>query len=1005
MDEFAQIAAQKSDSTRTALIQPAPPPITERLIPASGKPEPFPPMPRMETQEQLESAVAGLRKEMAAFLENHAPALDPTRFRQPLQEFDWRVATGADRSDFVKVLHGEGLWESVRIPHYGPPVGKAVTLYRSSFQAASELFNHPSQWLRFGAVDYIAEVFLNGNYVGSHEGMFAPFEFDVSQILRKGTNVLVVKVTNDAPHRGYQVDGELVLGEKIYAATGPGWDDPELGWHHCPPGMGVYQGVSLEGRPSTFIEDLFVRPGRDLKSAELWIDVHHGETRPVKLELFLSLFGRNFESRVFENRPVKGLSEAGPGMNTYRTSFEISEPRLWTPDHPWLYQIQVELGTVDGSVPDRAERQWGMRTFSQDLATEPKGRFALNGNPIRLCGANTMGFEQQDVANGDFDQLVDDILLAKVGNMNFLRITQRPVEPEVYDYCDRLGLMIQTDLPLFGAIRRNKVAECIRQTEEMERLVRGHPCCILVSFINEPFPDANGAGHRLLYRHEMEDFFASAASAVRRLNPDRVVKPADGDYDPPAPGLPDNHIYNTWYNGHGLELGKLHKGYWHEVKPGWCYACGEFGAEGLDPGDLMWRRYPGEWMPETADDPWDPRRIVKAQSHRFHFCFYDTPRTLPEWVRESQRHQAWGARLQTEAFRRNADVVSFAIHLFIDAWPSGWMKAIVDCERRAKPAFFTYRHALEPLHISLRGDRDKLFAGDRGSVEIWIANDSSRLPPDAKIRFQIEDAGGSPLETGRQSIRINPHSVGYHASVALPTPAAEKRQRFRVRAQLADDTGTALTENTFDYEVYPAVSAPATNPVSILGKPAGGAGRLADALGIGIVDWETLPPEGVLLIDDFERFESLRRELLERVVAGLRIVVLEPQPGTYDLPGGPIVVEECGMNPRLFASRNTGHPLVAGFAADDFKWWFDPGTDCVTPHVPNTFPIHDGWKPILTTGQGAFRDDWRTSCVDAEYKLGKGSVILSCLDLTARVSHVPPARLYALRLCGLDEES
>ena len=72
-------------------------------------------------------------------------------------------------------------------------------------------------------------------------------------------------------------------------------------------------------------------------------------------------------------------------------------------------------------------------------------------NKIRLRGANTMGFMQVDVKNKDWDQLIDDILLAKICNLNFLRLTQRPVQPEIYEYCDKLGLMTQTDLPLLVA--------------------------------------------------------------------------------------------------------------------------------------------------------------------------------------------------------------------------------------------------------------------------------------------------------------------------------------------------------------------------------------------------------------------------------------------------------------------------------------------------------------------------------------------------------------------------
>ena len=86
----------------------------------------------------------------------------------------------------------------------------------------------------------------------------------------------------------------------------------------------------------------------------------------------------------------------------------------------------------------------------------------------------------------------------------------------------------------------------------------------------------------------MEEFFAAANIAVRLQNPDRVIKPIDGDYNPPEEtSLPDNHCYPCWYNGHGIDIGRLYKGYWMYVKPGWYYGCGEFGTEGLDPVSVM----------------------------------------------------------------------------------------------------------------------------------------------------------------------------------------------------------------------------------------------------------------------------------------------------------------------------------------------------------------------------------------------------------------------------------
>jgi beta-galactosidase/beta-glucuronidase len=276
----------------------------------------------------------------------------------------------------------------------------------------------------------------------------------------------------------------------------------------------------------------------------------------------LSVFGQNFKKTFFKNKEFSVPAPVGPMVNYYRFTFEMSNPKIWDLESPWLYQIQVQITDRETGEKDIRSRQFGLRSFRFDETGEPKGMYELNGRKIHLHGANTMGFEQQDVMNGDFRQLIDDILLAKICNMNFWRLTQRPVQDEVYEYCDRLGLLTQTDLPLFGMLRRNQFAEAVRQAGEMEKLVRNHPCNVVDTYINEPFPNAQGKGHRQLLRHELESFFAAASEVVRLQNPDRVIKPVDGDYDPPAPaGLPDNHCYTCWYNGHGVSLGKLNKGY------------------------------------------------------------------------------------------------------------------------------------------------------------------------------------------------------------------------------------------------------------------------------------------------------------------------------------------------------------------------------------------------------------------------------------------------------------
>ncbi len=421
------------------------------------------------------------------------------------------------------------------------------------------------------------------------------------------------------------IGGARFCGDKVYAAVGPGWDEPEVGWHCCPPGMGIYQDVSIEARRRIHVHDLFVRPMSADGKAEVWVEIFACDPRPERVAIELSVFGENFPATVFrreivapaDNPPASAGAKppvavsVQSGVNLYKIPLSIPQPRLWEPDAPWLYQLQARLLDGKGEVLDAAKRQFGLRTFRMECAAEPKGRMYLNGRGVKLRGANTMGAFQQCVVRKDWRQLIDDILLAKITNMNYIRLTQSPVQTEIYDDCDRLGLMLQTDLPLFGAVHRSQFCEVVRQAEEMERLVRSHPSNIMATYINEPFPNGMGAPHRNLTRPEMTRMFEAADIAVHMANPDRVVKAVDGDYDPPGPGLPDNHCYCGWYNGHGVDLGALHKGCWMPVKPGWNYGCGEFGAEGLDPVELMRRRYPKSWLPQTAGEEkkWTPDKI------------------------------------------------------------------------------------------------------------------------------------------------------------------------------------------------------------------------------------------------------------------------------------------------------------------------------------------------------------------------------------------------------------
>jgi len=210
-----------------------------------------------------------LRLRYRPFLAELVPPREIERPAFDLKEFDFRYAAQSDH-DYADALAGKGEWQQVTIPDYRGPVGKWSAYYRRTFAFAAPRSPDQRVFLRFQGVDYIAQVTLNNRFVGSHEGFFAPFEFDVTPYLRAETeNVLLVEVQNDVPTIGAHDWGIAEDGDKLYAATGPGWDDPLTGWHHCPPGAGIYSSVFLEERASVFVHSLFVRPNIDEGNIEI----------------------------------------------------------------------------------------------------------------------------------------------------------------------------------------------------------------------------------------------------------------------------------------------------------------------------------------------------------------------------------------------------------------------------------------------------------------------------------------------------------------------------------------------------------------------------------------------------------------------------------------------------------------------------------------------------------------------------------------------------------------
>ena len=378
-----------------------------------------------------------------------------------------------------------------------------------------------------------------------------------------------------------------------------------------------------------------------------------------------------------------------------------------------------------------------------------------------------------------------------------------------------------------------------------------------------------------------------------------------------------SYSYPMWYNGHGIDIGRLHRGYWLPVKPGWYYGCGEYGAEGLDSAEVMEECYPREWMRE----PFDPGRIVRSQTKSFSGFFYDTQEDMQGWISRSQRYQAFAARMMTEAFRRDDRMVSNAIHLFIDAWPSGWMKSIMDCKRIPKQAYFAYRDALAPLLVSLRTDRFAYTAGETIQIEAFLCNDTAKSGA-YTLAFELYNEQNKLIQTGRVPAHADACRAAYIASAEFPAETAQDRETLTLRAVLLDGNGDVVNDAEQKLTVFQDVT----------------------------------------------------------VVPNDNVVILKLEPGLHTVAGETVTVKPCGMLPLHFVSRKTGHPAVDEFKEQDFSYWYDAKEDCITPLLDTTFTV-EGFTPILLSNNMDEQGNWGPVLAAAE-KLYEGKHYVICqLDL------------------------
>jgi len=407
------------------------------------------------------------------------------------------------------------------------PAHQGVSWYWHSFSPLRMPLESDRCLLRFGSVEYLAEVWLNGLPAGGHEGAETPFELDVTDLLRPGQNLLAVRVVKPGDER---IDG-LVLAEIPHRNQ---FDHAKF-----QPGMsyniaGITGPVELLVVPAVRIADIFARPNPATGRIEASITLQNDTGSPAQGELALLAgpAGPAEGGHILATATAK--ADLPPGRSVHELAVTIAQPRLWDLDDPFLYRLTARLGGHELSV------RCGFRDFRVK-----DGFFHLNGRRIFLRSSHTGNhFPVGQILPVDPDHLRRDLIMAKASGFNCIRWIAGVALPEQMDFCDELGLMVYEENYAGWALydAPNLAERYERSYREMILRDRNHPSVTIWGLINE-MPD--GPAFRCA---------VAFLPTLRELDPTRLVLLASGRWDAtPKIGSVSNPGSPAWEPAWGVE--------------------------------------------------------------------------------------------------------------------------------------------------------------------------------------------------------------------------------------------------------------------------------------------------------------------------------------------------------------------------------------------------------------------------------------------------------------------
>ncbi|HYF77153.1 MAG TPA: glycoside hydrolase family 2 TIM barrel-domain containing protein [Symbiobacteriaceae bacterium] len=699
-----------------------------------------------------------------------------------------------------------------------------VVLYERTFAV-------PMQWrgkairLHFGAADYLAEVWVDGQYAGRHEGMFLPFSLDITHLVKAGEEQrLLVRVTDT---------GGSALPEKFYRQF------PEISFKEAPHGKqswygpigGLWQDVWLEAGTPVYIHRALATPdvsGRKAtfrvllagprgpltdKAASTYTESTAPNLRgldPDDMSVMVRVTapdGTTFESFPV---PVQGGEAVVP--------VGIPDPVLWSCESPSLYEFSATL-LMRGRPVDLLRDTFGMRTV------EARGnRIYLNGQPLYIRAALDQDYYPTTLWTPPSDEFLrTQMELAKEMGLNMLRCHIKAPDPRYLYWADRLGLLVWEEYGNFSHLE-GRAGELGRATlEGMIERDFNHPSTIIWSIINESWGLNLG-------RQKDRQWLLEQYRHFKQVDPTRLIcdnSACTGNFHL-ASDIADFHNYFAYPE---------HMGGWEAHvadlagRPDWLYSPhgdaqpvpdaplmnSEFGNWGLpDAHNLLDEQGREPWWFETGKTwSWG---IVHPKHVRERYAASTLPTIFGDYrsfVKATQVQQYRALKYEIEAMRAQAALNGYVITEFTDIhWECN---GLLDQMRNPKAGHSLYRDIIAGTQLISRpaNGRWSYHPGEEIRVQVQVASDSAEALPGHSLAWWLETGVTTPLPApglapclgARQGIvadvTVPAFGVAPAGEVAVKGPATPGRVRLHL--SLRNAVGKEVARSYADFAVFERV--------------------------------------------------------------------------------------------------------------------------------------------------------------------------------------------------------